>query len=163
VAVSKTNELLLRDIGETDIPVFFDQQRDPQYARMAAFFRRDPSDRVAVFAHWEKILRDVTVVMKAIVLDGSVVGSVGSWVLHGERQVTYGIAREYWGKGLATRALLAFLREFPERPLHASVAFDNLGSLQVLRKCGFKPCGSAALAFAGARGEEIAELFFRLD
>jgi RimJ/RimL family protein N-acetyltransferase len=37
--------------------------------------------------------------------------------------------------------LLEFLDQVPLRPLHASAAKHNLGSLRVLEKCGFKLIG----------------------
>ncbi|MET0578289.1 MAG: GNAT family N-acetyltransferase, partial [Ilumatobacteraceae bacterium] len=45
---------------------------------------------------------------------------------------------EYWGRGIATAALTAFLGEVTERPLHADVLKTNVGSLRVLQKCGFR-------------------------
>jgi Acetyltransferase (GNAT) domain len=55
----------------------------------------------------------------------------------GEREVTYWIGRSYWGKGIATGALKAFLAVDQSRPLHARVAYDNVASHRVLEKCGF--------------------------
>ena len=39
---------------------------------------------------------------------------------------------------MATRALSAFLREVPTRPLYAGVAEHNRASIRVLEKCGFR-------------------------
>lgn len=39
---------------------------------------------------------------------------------------------------IATRALSEFLDQVPLRPLHASVAKHNRGSLRVLEKCGLR-------------------------
>jgi RimJ/RimL family protein N-acetyltransferase len=52
-----------------------------------------------------------------------------------EREVTYWIGRSYWGKGIATDALTAFLAVDRSRPLHARVASDNVASRRVLEKC----------------------------
>jgi RimJ/RimL family protein N-acetyltransferase len=49
--------------------------------------------------------------------------------------VTYWIGRSYWGKGIATDALNAFLAVERSRPLHARVASDNFASHCVLEKC----------------------------
>src|SRR5215216_5711016 len=43
------------------------------------------------------------------VVDDDVAGTIGSWGDSGEREVTYWIGRSYWGKGIATDALNAFL------------------------------------------------------
>ncbi|MBP8242640.1 MAG: GNAT family N-acetyltransferase, partial [Thermoflexales bacterium] len=55
----------------------------------------------------------------------------------GQREVGYWLGREFWGKGIATRALEAFLAIDTTRPLHAFVVHHNLGSIRVLEKCGF--------------------------
>jgi len=48
-----TNDVLLRDVQDSDLPVFFEQQLDPQATRMAAFPSRS---RDAFMAHWKKSL-----------------------------------------------------------------------------------------------------------
>jgi RimJ/RimL family protein N-acetyltransferase len=126
---------LLRDVVETDLPIFFEHQRDPEATRMADFPARD---REAFTAHWQKILGDDTLTKKTIVFEGQVAGNVVSWEQEGKRLVGYWIGKEFWGKGLATRALAELLVELPMRPLHAYVAKTNLGSIRVLEKCGFK-------------------------
>jgi RimJ/RimL family protein N-acetyltransferase len=60
-----------------------------------------------------------------------------SWDQAGQRKVGYWIGKEFWGRGIATRALALFLAEVSERPLYASVATSNVGSIRVLEKCGF--------------------------
>jgi hypothetical protein len=37
-----TNEITLRDVQDSDLPIFFEQQLDPEATRMAAFPARDP-------------------------------------------------------------------------------------------------------------------------
>src|SRR5919106_5577065 len=72
----------------------------------------------------------------------------------GEREVTYWIGRSYWGRGIATGALSAFLVGDPSRLLHARVAHDNVGSRRVLEKRGFRVIASEQ-NFAEARSAEI--------
>ena len=69
--------------------------------------------------------------------EGQVAGNVVSWDQDGKRLVGYWIGKEFWGKGLATRALSELLDELTMRPLHAYVAKTNIGSIRVLEKCGF--------------------------
>jgi len=83
-------------------------------------------------------------------------------VLEGRTEVTYWIERAAWGAGIATRAVALLLKEVPTRPLHARAASDNAGSLQVLRKSGFKIIGTET-SFAAARKDEIEETILRLD
>ncbi len=49
-----------------------------------------------------------------------------------------------------------------DRPLFARAAADNIGSLRVLQKCGFKIIGTNK-DFANGRGEETEEYILRLD
>jgi RimJ/RimL family protein N-acetyltransferase len=124
----------LRDVTESDLPVFYEQQLDPEATEMAAFPARD---REAFDAHWKKILKDETVRTKTIVADGAVAGNVVSFPREGRTEIGYWLGREFWGRGLATRALEEFLAAVDERPLYAGVAKHNAGSIRVLEKCGF--------------------------
>jgi RimJ/RimL family protein N-acetyltransferase len=154
-------QIQLRDVIEDDLPIFFEYQLDPEANRMAAFTAKDPADRKAFDAHWAKILADDTIIKKTIVVDGKVAGSAMRFPLFGKPSVAYWLGRQYWGKGIATKALKRFLRLVATRPLYASAARDNVASLRVLEKCGFKVIGEEK-GFANARGEEVEEIFFEL-
>ena len=133
--------ILLRDVIDSDLPIFFEQQNDPVANQMAAFPARD---REAFMAHWVKILADKSNILKTILYDEQVAGNVVSWehLDEGrEREVGYWLGREYWGKGIATRALSLFLEHVTARPLYAYVVKHNLASIRVLEKCGFKKMG----------------------
>ena len=157
------NELILRDLVSDDLPIFFEQQLDREANYMAAFTAKDPTDREAFMAHWHKILADDTVIMKTIIFNMEVAGSVSSYEEAGKREVTYWLGKQYWGKGIATWALREFLaRHSQARPIYARVAKDNLGSRRVLEKCGFMVTGEDR-GFANARGQEIEELLLELE
>ncbi|MGW3508822.1 GNAT family N-acetyltransferase [Streptomyces sp. NPDC000994] len=153
-------EVVLREVHDSDLPVFFRQMNDPEALRMAAFTPKDPADHEAFEAHWRR-LRASSVVLRTVLLDGDVVGSAAVYGEPGEREVTYWVDRAYWGRGVATAALRALLAEVPERPLYARAAADNAGSLRVLAKCGFRE-SARARGFAEARGEEIDEVVLSL-
>ena len=148
-----TDAVRLRDIEPDDLAVFYEHQRDDDATRMAAFPSRD---RAAFDAHWAtNILGNPAAVNRTIVVDGQVAGNIGSWLQDGVRLVGYWIGKEHWGKGVATRALAAFLHLVTERPLYAHVARHNVGSIRVLEKCGF----SLEREESGeGNGEDIAEL-----
>jgi RimJ/RimL family protein N-acetyltransferase len=158
-----TSDVLLRDVTEADLPIFFEQQRDPAANQMAAFTAKDPADREAFTAKWAKILGDDTVTKKAVLVNGQVAGSVLSFVApwSGQLEVTYWVGREYWGRGIATKALTAFLGHLKARPVYARAAKDNIASIRVLAKCGFTISGHDK-GFANARGEEVEEVVLRL-
>ena len=157
-----TNQLLLRNVENDDMPVFFEHQLDPEANYMAAFTAKDPTSREAFMAHWQRILADKTVILQTILCDGQVAGSVSSYEEEGRPEVTYWLGKEYWGKGIATWALTEFLTKHnTTRPIYARVAKDNPGSRRVLEKCGFKMIGESK-GFANARGQEIEELLLEL-
>ncbi|MBC7274420.1 MAG: GNAT family N-acetyltransferase [Streptomyces sp.] len=153
--------IALREVHDSDLPVFFRQMNDPEALRMAAFTAKDPADRDAFDAHWARI-RASDDVVRTVLADGDVVGSAAVYGKPGEREVTYWIDRAYWGRGIATAALRHLLAEVPDRPLYARAAADNAGSLRVLERCGFRVTAHAT-GFAQARGEEIAEVVLHLE
>ncbi|MFF9062755.1 GNAT family N-acetyltransferase [Streptomyces sp. NPDC014882] len=154
-------EIALRPVHDSDLPVFYRQMNDPESLRMAAFTPKDPADRDAFDAHWQRI-RASTAVVRAILADGDVVGSASVYGEPGEREVTYWVDRSHWGRGIATAALRVLLAEVPERPLYARAADDNAGSRRVLEKCGFRMTARAT-GFAQARGAEIDEVVLVLE
>jgi RimJ/RimL family protein N-acetyltransferase len=152
----------LREVRDEDLAVLFEQWADPVAAHMAAFTPPDHMDRDAFERRWSRIRADETGIARVIVVDGEVAGSISSWGDPDEREVTYWIGRSYWGKGIATDALNAFLTVEPLRPLRARVAYDNVASRRVLEKCGFRVVATDR-GFAEARSGEIEEFVLRLD
>jgi len=141
--------LELREIVDADLAILFEHQRDPRTIEMMAFRARDAS---TFDGHWARIRTDPTITLRTIVVDGVVAGSIVSWADDsGERDVGYGLGREFWGRGIAT-----------ERPLHGRVAKHNLGSRRVLEKCGFVVIGEDRWQ-SGYSPEPIEELILRLD
>ena len=160
--MQKMSQFYLRDLAKDDLPIFFTQQMDPDAKFMAAFTAKDPSDREAFLAHWKKILADPAIIIKTIVCKDQVIGSVLSYETDGKPEVSYWLGREYWGKGLATRALAEFLAKVNnKRPIYAQVAKDNPGSRRVLEKCGFVIIGESSVS-ANARKTKITELLLEL-
>jgi RimJ/RimL family protein N-acetyltransferase len=151
----------LRQLSEADFPTLFEQMRDPEAVRVAAFTSKDPSDRAAFERYWKKLLADPTVLARTILHEGKVAGSILKFEIEGKPEVTYWIGREHWGKGIATEALRALLPQVVTRPLYARAAKDNVGSIRVLEKCGFRVTGHER-GFANARGAEIEEVLLEL-
>ena len=157
------NELLLRDVLSDDLPIFFEQQLNQEANYMAAFTAKDPTDQEDFMAHWHKILANDTCIIKTILFNKQVAGSVSSYEEEGKPEVTYWLGTEYWGKGIATWALKELLAHHSQRrPMYARVSKDNLGSRRVLEKCGFRMI-SESKGFANARGQEIEELLLELE
>src|SRR5256885_16728816 len=106
-------QIVLREVHDSDLPVFFRHFNDPEALRMAAFTPKDPADRDAFDAHWKRI-RASGDVLRTILADGDAVGSAAVYGEPGEREVTYWVDRAYWGRGVATAALRELLAEVPE-------------------------------------------------
>ena len=148
----------LRNVLEDDLQTLFEQQHDPLANRMAAFPARDKD---AFFAHWKKILATDPEAKQTIVFDGKVAGLVISWEQSGKRLIGYWIGKDFWGKGIATRALSIYLGAISVRPLYAFVAKHNLGSIRVLEKCGFSASGAGTF-FSEVHGHEMDEVVYGL-
>jgi RimJ/RimL family protein N-acetyltransferase len=129
-----TRDVQLRDVIEDDLPIFFQHQLDPDACYMAAFPSRDSE---AFMAHWKKLLSDDTKIKKTILCNGQVAGNIGSWEQSCKQEIGYWIGKEFWGKGIATKALSEFLQLVKASPLYAYVAKHNYASIRVLEKCGF--------------------------
>jgi RimJ/RimL family protein N-acetyltransferase len=146
--------IVLREVADADVEIFYEYQRDPIAVEMAAFPARN---REAHLQHWAKIQAHETTINRTILVDDEVAGSIGSWVQDGKRLVGYWIGREHWGKGVATRALCQFVGLLGERPLFAHVVKHNIGSIRVLEKCRFETQSEET-------GEDgVVELLMRLD
>src|SRR5689334_9886043 len=148
---------MLRDVVETDLPIFYQHQLDAESTRMAAFPSRE--DWAVFLEHWTtKVLGNPANGKQTIIWNEQVAGYIASWSQEERRLIAYWIGREYWGRGIATAALTEFLRQERVRPLHAFVAVHNAGSMRVLEKCGFVRVSDATSAH-----DEVGEFLYRLD
>jgi RimJ/RimL family protein N-acetyltransferase len=153
------NDVQLRDVIETDLPIFFEQQLDPEAAQMAALPSRGKD---TFMAHWTRIMGDDSILIKTILFNGNVAGNMVCFDQLGEREVGYWLGKEYWGKGIATQALAEFLTYVDTRPLYAHVARHNVASRRVLEKCGFTVTGEDSF-FSQALGRNVEEYILSLD
>ena len=154
--------MILRDMTEADLDVLFDIQDDDIARHMAGFTSADGGERDRYVAKFRRLLADDKITNKVILVDDEIVGSIASFVLDGDTEVTYWIRRDQWGRGIATAALAELLREVTVRPVFARIAADNAGSTKVLLRNGFRRVGEER-AYARARTAEITEHIYRLD
>ena len=155
-------QLILREIEDRDLGVLFEHSRDRDAIWMAAFTSPEADDRTKFDQRWARLRRDGSTTNRVVEIDGRVVGHIASFDLEGHREITYWIGREDWGRGIATRALQEFLQLEATRPLYAGVANDNVGSIRVLTKCGFRVVGGGR-GFSHGRNEATDEVVLRLD
>lgn len=79
-----------------------------------------------------------------VTLDGALIGKLGAWKLP---EVGYLIDPAYWGRGLATEAMTAFIdrrRALGSAELTADVDPRNSSSLKLMERCGFVETHRAA-------------------
>ena len=154
--------ILLRAVEDSDLPIFFEHQKDRAAQQMAAFTVENPDDEEAFKAFWDKIRSDSAITIRTLEVEGVVAGHLASFKRFGNPEVSYWLGSEFWGREIGTRSLARFLQEVRTRPMYARAARDNIASIRVLEKNGFR-ISHYERAHAAARGEEIEEAVLRLD
>jgi [ribosomal protein S5]-alanine N-acetyltransferase len=154
-------QITLRKTEITDLEFLFIFQLDQEANYLAAFTSKDPTNKAAYIEKYSKFLNNPTINNQTIILGDRIVGSIAKFEIEGEAGLTYWIDKKYWGKGIATNALRAFLKIENTRPIIAAAAFDNFGSQKVLEKCHFVKIGKDR-GFANARQAEIEEFIYKL-
>ncbi|WP_166026187.1 GNAT family N-acetyltransferase [Streptomyces chilikensis] len=136
-----SEEVGLRDVELPDLEVFFAYEQDLEAARRANF---PPRGREAFMSHWKaKVLGDPDVRVQAVTADGALAGNLVAWTGEGgRRHIGYWLGREFWGRGIGTRALGLFLAKETTRPLYADPSARNTGSVKLLERHGFRRAGT---------------------
>ena len=129
-------KILLRPVVESDLPILFQQQLEPEAVAMSAY----PSkDRGEFMRHWEGILKNKNVTARTIVYKEKVAGHIICWKEGKyEQRIGYWIGKEFWRRGIASAAVAEMLVLVNIRPLFAEVANHNTASKRVLEKNGFE-------------------------
>ena len=145
----ETDRLILRPLDETDVNAIYAMRSDPEIMR----FIREPQNRVES-ANWVELVssrwHDEQIGFCAILEKSSkkFVGWCGIWRLEetGELEIGYAVAKQLWGKGLATEAALKFLdyafeKLKPEKVV-AVARPENAASRRVMEKLGMSFIGT---------------------
>jgi [ribosomal protein S5]-alanine N-acetyltransferase len=82
--------MILRDMTQADLDVLFDIQDDDIARHMAGFTSADGGDRDRYVARFRGFLADDKIINKVILVDDEIVGSIASFVLEGDTEVTIG-------------------------------------------------------------------------
>jgi len=125
----------LRPVEDADLDAIYMHQSDRAAAQLADVPTRE---RPAFDEHWTRLRANPETFIRTIDEDGEVAGYIFTFIHDDQRVVGYWLGREFWGHGLATAALAAFLPLVDERPLRATVAPANKASVRVLEKNGFR-------------------------
>lgn len=155
------HQIILRKTIVADLEHFFIFQLDEEANHLAAFTSKDPTDKPAYLQKYTRHVNDPTINMCTIIVDNVIAGSIAKFEMEGDAGITYWIDKQFWGKGVATKALQHFLTLENARPIFGHVAFDNIGSQRVLEKCNFVKVGTDK-GFANARQAEIEEFIYKL-
>jgi RimJ/RimL family protein N-acetyltransferase len=105
-----------------------------------------PEPYTSVDADWWISKGSTQSIIRAIEIDNELVGCIGvnqgefEYALSGE--IGYWLAKEYWRKGIMAQAVNQMVTEIFTSTeivrLFASVFSENIGSMRLLEKCGFK-------------------------
>ncbi len=125
----------LRETVSTDLPLFYEQQRDPLALEMA---KHNARSWTAFMEHWGGILNDDAIHKQTVLCEGEIAGHLVCFPQDDRLLVSYWLGQEFWGQGVATAALVDFLELVEERPIYAYVARSNAPSRRVLEKAGFR-------------------------
>lgn len=133
----------LRDFTENDLEALLKQANNPNVARYLT--ERFPSPYTKADAKQWISTGCKDGITKVIEYQNNFAGSVGATPLKGEHRfsasVGYWLGEEYWGKGIASKALNIFTDEMFLSTeivrLHAKVYSPNTASMKVLEKSGY--------------------------
>ncbi len=158
----ETQRLLFRPFIQADIEVLADIANDNDIARQTSKLPH-PLKVADVICWLEEIGNDIAY---GIIYQDKLAGSISARVIHeDEAELSYWVARPYWGKGIASEAVAFFVKHLFEQHdfirLQASRAKDNPGSGRVLEKVGFNNTGPV-LYYSRARNEDVPCWTYRL-
>ena len=134
----RTERLVLRRARMDDIAAFHEIFRDPEAMR---YWSSLPHERIDQTRDWVGSMVDLDPAKSddfVITLEGAAIGKMGAYRLP---DFGFILARDHWGKGLASEALSAFLAHRravdPGGRLIADVDPRNDRSLRLLKRHGF--------------------------
>ena len=78
----------LRPLEDRDLDAIYQQVTDPESVRMAAFTAEDWTDRRAFLNRTARLRADTSVSHRVIDVDGAVAGTIGSFRIDNQLEVT---------------------------------------------------------------------------
>ncbi len=155
-------KIRLRKTIEPDLELLFSFQLDKVANYMAAFTDKSDKNKASYIKKWTHLMSKHTIHLQTILSNNEVVGSVAKYEINGKAELTYWINKDYWGRGIATKAVLFFLQIELARPIFARAASDNIASQKVLENSKFTKIGIKK-GYANAREMEIEEFIYKLN
>lgn len=153
--ILESERLLFREHEPGDLDAFCDMEADPEVRRYVGGAPRSRPGAERKFRSTHLRRAKARLALRATIFkpDGRYIGYCGLFPnvgsrgpVAGEAALAFYLAREYWGRGLATEAGRAFI-EFGFGQLHlarivATVEVGNAASRRVLEKLGFALTGT---------------------
>jgi RimJ/RimL family protein N-acetyltransferase len=87
------SQFALRPVEASDLDAIFEQMRDQESVRMAAFTAEDPNERSAFDAHMAKIMSSSENTFLAIIRDARLVGTIASYPSDGGTELSFAPGR----------------------------------------------------------------------
>ncbi len=140
-------DIILREKQESDIPDFFRYYSDPEVSKfILCDIPQTIEDATRELRYWRGVFYQNDGIYFAIAdkKTNQMIGSIGL-TSHNNYQsrieISYDLAKEYWRRGITTRALWEVVRYAFEvlrvNRIEASVSCENIPSKNLLLKCGF--------------------------
>jgi RimJ/RimL family protein N-acetyltransferase len=79
----------LRPLEDRDLDTIYQQVTDPECVRMAAFTAEDQTDRRAFLSRMSRLRADRSVSFRVIDVDGAIAGTIGSFRIDNQPEVTF--------------------------------------------------------------------------
>jgi ribosomal-protein-alanine N-acetyltransferase len=149
--VLETSDFVLRRIELTDAPTWYAHLIDPEVTEYTSTEIRDLREIEETILTFQSSFTDKTAIRWAITRreDGGMIGDTGFNRIDAHDRsgvIGYQLAREHWGRGVATVSVNEVLRfGFERLALHrveATVHTQNQRSARVLQKLGFRREGT---------------------
>ena len=135
----------LRPLEYRDLDTIYQQVTDPESIRMAAFTAADQTDRRAFLDRTSRLRADTSVSHRVIDVDGAAAGTIGSFRIDDQLEVTYWVDRAQWGKASRARHYGFCLPRLPN--VRSTPALPRTTSVR--SEC-WRKLGSDALASTAA-------------
>ena len=140
-------DYVLREQNDEDVENFYHYYSDPEVNKyIISEIPSSLEEARKEISYWINVFRYGDGIYFGIAKkdNNQLIGSIGLSSInltHNRIELSYDLAKEYWGRGIMTKAVKAVLRYgFEEMRINRIEAFsvkENVASRAVLKKCGF--------------------------
>jgi ribosomal-protein-alanine N-acetyltransferase len=141
-------DYILREQEDSDVEDFFRYYTDPSVNEfILTEVPRSTEDARRELYYWRNVFYNNDGIYFAIAnkSDNKMIGAVGlssKYSHHNRIELSYDMAKEYWRKGIMTSAIGEVIKygfeELKINRIEAFASINNIPSIKLLEKCGFK-------------------------